>query len=259
LDTRSVESALIDSLSSDAEEQVFEKVTINNRLVLRITSPVLIMELLHRCKRGSPDGYRFTQEQLATVHELNKLPVRDRHISDASQHAKLALDFIKSTQADPDIQISDRSKISFDQLHLLYPRRSTVYAKDDGGWRAYKVDRVELGDQSGSESLHIHAFYLDFDKSGRYLVPHLEVFSVSKYFPARQVRSLELVPDWYILKTCPSLIPELRRRGEGFWKYKNEPVCQEYTGDAWSKTQDAVGVPEAGVEYVLPDIHGSVP
>jgi len=240
-----VEPALAVVLHPDTREQVFEKLIIKNRPVLRIVCPMLIGEL-HKVTDCVLDDCSLTSIQLTkylttTREELNKASHPDRRTLDVGKHARFALAFIQSMSKEPDIQISD--EVAFDRLHLLYPPGSTIFTKDGGGRRAYRVERVDLSHREGFDTLEVRAFYLDFDKTGKWLVPHVELLAVPRYPSMRQIRSLDLVPDWYIRKTCHSLTTELVERGERFWAYRNGPICRVYTGDAWPTTPDTVCIP----------------
>jgi hypothetical protein len=245
-----VELPLDDGLHPATRVQVFKKLTTKGRSVLNIVCPLLIGEL-HRANVCLLDDSSFTSDQFTnslslTLNGLKKALRLGRRVSDAIEHANFTLASIEAMPEKLDIQISDESEIAFDRLPSLYPPGSTVFTKDGGVWRAYRVERVErigLGHRLGSYTLEVHAFYLDFDLTGKWLVPQLELLAVPPYSSMRRIRDLELVPDWYIRKTRPSLMGGLVERGKKFWTYRNKPVCQAYTGDAWPTTQDTVCIP----------------
>ncbi|RYP69002.1 hypothetical protein DL769_005389 [Monosporascus sp. CRB-8-3] len=237
----STESVITEVQHPETREHVFETITSPNRTVLRIICPLLIMELQKApLQGGTTKGWRYTKERLSSVatnaDKIYELPRRDRRISDASQHARFTIGYMESrklqdTSEEFDIEISD--EIQFKHLHHLYPPKSIVYTKDEGGWRAYKVGRVEVGARPEVDAMHVHAHYLDFDKTGERLVPHLNVLAIPPYSSVRAIGTLELLPDWYILKTSGGLDAELMRRGKAFWDFRGPPTCREYTGDAW--------------------------
>jgi hypothetical protein len=149
----------------------------------------------------------------------------------------LALQVIE--RSDHQIRLADEGKITFGRLHHLYPWGSTVYGLDDGGWRAYKVDRVER--PGGPEAaLHVHVFFLDFDDTGLRVVPQSALLVVPPYASARRIRSLPLVPDWYMQRPPHRVVNDLLSRGDRFWRCGDEAKCFAYKGNAWPGTLDAV-------------------
>jgi hypothetical protein len=163
--------------------------------------------------------------------------ISTRRESDASEAAQLALQVIE--RSDHQIRLADEGKITFGRLHHLYPWGSTVYGLDDGGWRAYKVDRVER--PGGPEAaLHVHVFFLDFDDTGLRVVPQSALLVVPPYASARKIRSLPLVPDWYMQRPPHRVVNDLLSRGDRFWRCGDEAKCFAYKGNAWPGTLDAV-------------------
>ncbi|KAK4125679.1 hypothetical protein N657DRAFT_678750 [Parathielavia appendiculata] len=146
-----------------------------------------------------------------------------RRESDASGPARLALDIIQSEPKDHDISFSDGGKIVFDRLHLLYHAGSTIYSSDEGGWRAYRIDKVERASGPAHAAfLHVHAFYVNFDEPGKRLVPQHQLLVVPWYSSARRIRSLDLWSDWYIHKTYLNLPKKLFERGKHFWGLRGD-------------------------------------
>lgn len=131
------------------------------------------------------------------------------------------------------------TKIAFEDLWLIYPPGATVFREDDGGWRAYKVERVESCPNGRLNDMSIYAYYLDFDKSGRCFIPHLEVLTVPYYSSSRAIRNLGIIPEWY-LRDCDDLLIRLERRGQDYVKYKEKVSYMEYSGDAWPMTSSTV-------------------
>ncbi|KAI1381356.1 P-loop containing nucleoside triphosphate hydrolase protein [Hypoxylon crocopeplum] len=131
-------------------------------------------------------------------------------------------------------------EIAFKDLWLLYPPGETVFNRDDGAWRAYKVDRVEIYSGSNSETMSIHCWFLDFDKTGKWLVPQVKVFCVPSYSSERPIRNLDVIPHW----CCGGLGEKLIERGKIYWSYRGDVFHKRYDGDAWLRTsqEDPVNV-----------------
>ncbi|KAI0887043.1 P-loop containing nucleoside triphosphate hydrolase protein [Annulohypoxylon maeteangense] len=140
--------------------------------------------------------------------------------------------------------------IAFKELWLLYPPGETVLNKDDGAWRAYKVDRVEINSDSSSADMTIHCWFLDFDKTGKWLVPHSKVFYVHSYSSERPIGVLDVIPEWY----CEELGAKLVERGKKYWEYGRVVSHKRYDGDAWPRTsqEDPVNVI---IDYVTSSKH----
>ncbi|KAI0890999.1 P-loop containing nucleoside triphosphate hydrolase protein [Annulohypoxylon nitens] len=141
-------------------------------------------------------------------------------------------------------------EIAFKDLWLLYPPGRTVFNWDDGAWRAYKVDRVEIMSESTSEKMLVHCFFLDFDKTGKWLVPQAKTFHISPYSSERPIKSLDVIPDWYYDKLGESLI----ERGQLYWNYGRGVFYKRYDGDAWPRVskEDPVNVI---IDYVTSSKH----
>ncbi|KAI1411767.1 P-loop containing nucleoside triphosphate hydrolase protein [Hypoxylon sp. FL1857] len=149
-------------------------------------------------------------------------------------------------------EIEERTcyEIAFKDLWLLYPPGSTVFNKDDGTWRAYRVNRVEIHPESDSEKILIHCCFLDFDKTGKWLVPQAKVFNVPSYSLERPIRHLDVIPDW----CCVELSKSLVERGQTYWSYGRKVFHRRYNGNAWPKTsnEDPVNVI---IDYVTSSRH----
>ncbi|RYP15386.1 hypothetical protein DL765_005722 [Monosporascus sp. GIB2] len=145
------------------------------------------------------------------------------------------------------------TKIAFEDLWLIYPPGGTVFRKDDGGWRAYKVERVEAWTKGRPDDMVIYAYYLDFDRLGKWLIPHLEVLTVPYYSSIRAIGNLEIVPEWYF-RDCPDLLQKLIKRGEEYFEYKDKVSYMEYKGDAWPLTSPMDSV-KVMIDYVTPSKH----
>ncbi|KAK1751552.1 hypothetical protein QBC47DRAFT_307450, partial [Echria macrotheca] len=162
----------------------------------------------------------------------------DDHVG---KHAQLLLEFMqnerRTTWKKADELDNNRcNSIAFEDAWLLYPPGETVFRLDGGGWRAYKVARVEVSPYPSLDPIRIHGYYLGFDKTGKSLVPQLEVLSIKPYPSEQPIRRLEVVPKRHIHQIKPGLEAELIGRGRKYWKYKREAFHQWYTGDAWSMT-----------------------
>ncbi|KAK4118622.1 hypothetical protein N657DRAFT_637902 [Parathielavia appendiculata] len=237
-------------------EQVLERVRIKGRLTFLIICPFLIREFSVGPDMGGqlgtgpsrPTSPEMICQRLSELSELSD--------SDASGPARLALEIIRSEPKDHDISFSEDGKIAFDRLHLLFPAGSTLYSRDEGGWRAYKVDRVERASgEAHAAELHVHAFYVNFNETGKRLVPHYQLLVLPWYSSTRRIRSLAVWPDWYIHKTYPSLPKKLIERGTDFQQlYGGSPICREYKGDAWPVTLGADPV-RVIIDYTTPSKH----
>lgn len=136
-----------------------------------------------------------------------------------------------------ELQLRTCTEISFEDLWLLYYRGTTILSKDDNGWRAYKVERVEHQSYSNSGSMLIYAHYLDFDSSGQWLVPHLEVLTVHWYPGDRVIGNLEVIPEWYFQKQRNNnLLGNLVQRGKAYESYRGKVYYRDYNGDIWPRT-----------------------
>ena len=167
------------------------------------------------------------------------------HASGHTQdHVKLLLDDfqkehkITSEKLD-EIDTGDCKRISFQDVWLLYPPGTTVFQRDEGEWRAYKVERVEYQNQHDSNTLLVRGYYLDFDKTGNYLVPQLENLTVRSYSLEKSVASLEVLPGWYFQR-YHDLYERLLERGKAYSSYSAKVCYRQYQGDAWPKTTHTV-------------------
>ncbi|RYP92469.1 hypothetical protein DL770_001415 [Monosporascus sp. CRB-9-2] len=144
----------------------------------------------------------------------------------ANDHVQQLLDFLKrehnfTWEKLDEIEKRLCNNVAFEDLWLLYPPGGTVFSMDNGAWRAYKVDRVEAPCHSSSDSMVIHCYYLDFDKTGNWLVPHAESFNISPYSAERAIEKLHLVPNWYLHH---DLSEKLIERGKKYSMYRRKAV-----------------------------------
>jgi hypothetical protein len=230
------ESVSPEDLPSAAFGHVLERVETASRVSFLVICPFLVREISSESVVGGPSG----DVPLPRDHLVRRLrEIKTRRESEASESAQLALQVIE--KADHQIHLADEGKITFGRLHRLYPRGSTVYGLDDGGWRAYKVDRVERpGGPRPEADLHVHVFFLDFDETGLRLVPQSALLVIPPYASARKVRSLPLVPDWYMQRPPHRVVDDLLIRGRRFWHCGGGASCFAYKGNAWPGTLDAV-------------------
>ena len=162
--------------------------------------------------------------------------------SHAHEDAKALLSFVKESCPDTfekfqELQMGTCTNIPFEDLWLLYRPGTTILKRDDSGWRAHKVEKVEFQSNLSADAMLIYAHYLDFDSSGRWLVPHLEVLTVPSYSGERAIGNLEVVPEWYFQKyPNKNLLKSLVERGKTYESYRSKVSYQDYNGDAWSRT-----------------------
>ncbi|KAH8199793.1 hypothetical protein TruAng_006016 [Truncatella angustata] len=126
-------------------------------------------------------------------------------------------------------------QVLFEHLWLLYPPGSTVFSIDDSAWRAYIIERTETVTLEHAAILQIHVCYLDFDGTGRRLIPHRTVIEVTSYTSERKMSALRLKPEWYIERTTPLIVANLVKRGNEYSGLGGKPHYREYEGDAWPK------------------------
>lgn len=176
------------------------------------------------------------------IHNRNKIWSRQEETEDHVQgHLEALFQFIR--EEDPltwekldEIEKNKCCNIAFKDLWLLFPPGETVLNRDDGSLRAYKVGSVEMYSESRSEKLSIHCWFLDFDKSGKCLVPHRKVFHVLQYSSERPIMNLDVIPDWCFDNLSMTLI----ERGKKYWRYGNVASHKQYNGDAWPRMPQQV-------------------
>lgn len=228
---------------------------IREKLSLKILDPSLT-NALKQATVGAAGVYQHEEIfATSTMHEPYEFIIHnwsriESHIEkdgkkgSSGQSIKPLLDFFRRTYAVTleklgQINSGDCTKIAFEDLWLIYPPGETVFKNDNGGWRAYKVERVEACPRGSLTDMAIYAYYLDFDESGQWLIPHLEVLSVSYYSSSRTIGNLEIVPEWYFRK-CGELLARLINRGRDYFKFGEKVSYMEYEGDAWPITSSTV-------------------
>lgn len=228
---------------------------IREKLSLKILDPSLT-NALKQATVGAAGVYQHEEIfATSTMHETYEFIIHnwsriESHIEKdgkkgrSGQSIKPLLDFFRRTYAVTleklgQINSGDCTKIAFEDLWLIYPPGETVFKNDNGGWRAYKVERVEACPRGSLTDMAIYAYYLDFDESGQWLIPHLEVLSVSYYSSSRTIGNLEIVPEWYFRK-CGELLARLINRGRDYFKFGEKVSYMEYEGDTCPITSSTV-------------------
>lgn len=180
------------------------------------------------------------------VHNRREIVKRHSELEDgdAKKHLEWFLERLEAHQPSlwqkqDEILSGSCRQILFKHLWLLYPPGSTVFSVDGGAWRAYIIERCETVIRENAAILQIHVCYLDFDGTGRRLIPHRTTIEVTPYASERQVSALRLKPEWHVEQTT-SLVAKLIKRGDEYFGFGGEPRYMEYKGDAWSKTSHDV-------------------
>ncbi|KAK7962627.1 P-loop containing nucleoside triphosphate hydrolase protein [Apiospora aurea] len=127
-----------------------------------------------------------------------------------------------------------RKTITFDAVPLLYRPGAVVLEDQYGAWRAYVIERCEHRTSTSTESMLTHARYLDFDKTGKYLVPYTSVFELTKFDSELPITSLELIP-LELFDQKPDLIDSVRDRGAKYSQYGARVWYCDYHGDEWPR------------------------
>lgn len=208
------------------------------------------MDALKSATEGSAGVYRYEEifSPTSTLHDPCEFIIHnwrkiESHVErnnkghPTTQAVQQFLEFFKQRYAvtlEKLDQINNRSctKIAFEDLWLIYPPGATVFRKDDGGWRAYKVERVEAIPNGRLHDLSIYTYYLDFDQSGQWFIPHLEVLTTPYYPSSRAIRDLEVIPEWHF-RGHDEFFKKLEKRGRVYETYKDKVSYMEYSGEAW--------------------------
>ncbi|GAB1317901.1 ATPase AAA-type core domain-containing protein [Madurella fahalii] len=240
------------------------------RSTLRIVDPLLIDALRSNVLEGStsPNLQGMFLPPTASINEpFEALFYNRRRILEvaadenehAGKHARVLLDFMEqecTATWEKALQVENEScqTIAFEDSWLLYHPHNTVFRKDEGGWRAYKISRTEVGPRPSLDPIRIYAYYLDFDKSGKMLVPHLEMFTASPYPSEQPIENLEVIPAWHIRRHADWLPRKLVDRGNKYWGHRGKPFYREYRGDAWPTTLEN-NVSRVMVDHVTSSKH----
>lgn len=129
--------------------------------------------------------------------------------------------------------------ITFDTVLLLYRRGDTALQNVDGTWRAYVIERHEYKTSTNDEAILIHAWFLDFDKTGNSLVPLATVFELPKFDSEQLITSLELIPQRF-LDRVSDLMTNIRERGVAYYKYGSDVHYRLYHGSEWPRPSQKV-------------------
>lgn len=229
----------IEVVHPDTGAPVFRRASVYNRPALRIVDPDLIDVLestflsITAHIHAPYEVLFYSREKIVTAAKTKVEP--------AKSHAQLLLNFMETELTDTwkkclEIENRECKMIAFDKSWLLYRPEETVFQRAAGGWRAYKVARIETGSCPGVDPISIVAYYLGFDKTGKVLVPHQEVLTVKPYPSEQALGNLDVVPGWYVEKYVSGLPAKLEARGELYWKYRGKPFYQQYQGGAWPTT-----------------------
>ncbi|KAI1089256.1 P-loop containing nucleoside triphosphate hydrolase protein [Rostrohypoxylon terebratum] len=223
-----------------------------NELFRAITDPLIKYQGASRLPRF------IVNEPYELIFHIRKKILQSQH-QDTDDHSKdhvqALFDFIqkKSPVAWEKLdEINDGRcyDIAFKELWLLYPPGETVFNRDEGEWRSYKVDRIEINSELNPESLVIHCWFLDFDKTGKWLVPQMKAFCVPSYSSERPIKTLDVIPHW----CCDKLSQKLIERGNDYWKYGHVVSYKQYDGDAWPRAPQE-GPLNVIVDYVTSSKH----
>lgn len=155
--------------------------------------------------------------------------VGKKHTDDEiGQHAQFVLSLMKNERSatwEKAVELDqDRCySIAFEDSWLLYPPGETVFRRDPGGWRAYKVARIEVSPFPSSEPIRVYGYYLGFGKGGRSLVPRLEILEVASYPSEKTIESLDVVPQRHFERAAPGFREMLMKRGKHYWYVSTPP------------------------------------
>ncbi|KAI0206106.1 P-loop containing nucleoside triphosphate hydrolase protein [Astrocystis sublimbata] len=250
---------------------VFEIQPIQQRSSLRIICPLLgdVLRQVSISPYGDSDTYESFSTSSTIIEPYQWLFHKRERIRQVakqdpgkhtSRHAELLLDFVKAERPTTwekldEIEAKDCRNIAFDDIWLIYPRGATVFAKDQGGWRAYKVERTESSPGLGSDEIRIHCLFLDLDATGKWLTPKREVLTVHRYSSELPIRDIGIVPDWHFQR-LEDLTGRLMERGRLFWEYSRDVNHKTYHGQAWPRSvrQDSINII---IDYMTSSKHTS--
>lgn len=241
---------------------VFEKWTGQQKPTFKLRCPLLIEFLRHAVTYVLTRAYSKWNHSLVTLIDdeqfevvFHYLPVLINELKSQAtdertvRHVELFLAHVK--QSAPQtweianaIQSGECKKVAFKDLWLLYPPGTTILRRDSGAWRAYKVGRLEPSTHMSKDTWDVHCIYLDFDKTGKWLVPHSEVLVVPSYTLERSISTLELIPGPY-LNNAREISDQLVNHTKHYWEYGGSVHYQEYHGNEWPKMPHHVSSPAA--------------
>ena len=224
--------------------RIYNKKRVHISTKLEIASP-LLLDVLQKVIAAPPvDRSTFSEPYMAIFHHRKEL--QDAKIKldgDSKDHLGVLLDFVKDqwptvNQTIDKIEKKTIREIGYNELWLLYPRGTVVYALEDEEWLAYRVSQLEgfkrLSTGSFS-SLIIDCESLKFDSTGFELEGTTTSFTILPFTNSQVIRDLRIVPEAYMFKGVETR-EHLVARGQRYWNYRGKGHFQEYTGNAWLTT-----------------------
>ncbi|KAI0445314.1 hypothetical protein F4803DRAFT_166543 [Xylaria telfairii] len=260
-----------------ANTPVFETQLIHKKASLRIICP-LLRGVLEQASMNPLSALQVNNafspvSNITEPYELlfhNRKRISQTAKEDAGEHTVLhveqLLEFVKKERPSTwekleELEAGICRKIAFEDIWLIYPSGATVFAKDQGGWRAYKVERIESGSSWRPEEVQIHCLYLDLDMTGKCLTPKREVLTVRGYSSELPIGDLEVVPDWHFKNQedfqedlLEEFLKNLMERGKKFWEYTRNVNHKEYHGQAWPRSSRQ-GPIKIVIDYVTSSKH----
>ncbi|ODA81303.1 hypothetical protein RJ55_04268 [Drechmeria coniospora] len=230
--------------------RVFSKTGSPLRTVLKIHSPVLIEALKETIAVSRSESYQrlFSRKVNLRKPFIMLFQNRRRLMQAADQaegekaiHLRLLLKFLQEEMAATwtkldEIEEGKCRRISFEDSWLLYPPGTTVYVRDAGLWRAYKVDDVWVNHLPIPGLLHMRSYYLCLDDSASRLEPVEAVQYMTPFSGERFVSDFGLIPESHV-EGRREMDDFLEARGRTFWGFHGEPAYRQYVGAAWPTTR----------------------
>ena len=224
--------------------RIYNEHRVHTSTNLEIVS-TLLLDALNRVIEAPPvDRSVFSEPYMMIFHNRKKLHDEiGRLEGDSKDHLGLLLDFVKgqwpgADQAVDRIENDTIEEIGYNELWLLYPKGTVVYAWEDEEWLAYRVSRCSGFSRryTGSfSSLSIECEFLQFDGTGCELEVAETSFTILPFTDSQQIQNLRLVPEAFMLKGAETR-EHLIARGQTYWDFRGKGHFQEYTGNAWLTT-----------------------
>jgi hypothetical protein len=223
------------------------------KTVLRLNSQILVDSLRlsivncrgSQCRKLFSVSPRIHEPYSLLFHNRQRLQdVGERAEGEGGIYLRLLIGFVKQQLSNTwetldDIENGRCQTIEFKDVWLLYKPGITVYRKDEDGWRAFKVDSVDIHHLPNVGQLRINAYYLDFDPTGHKLVPFLSVLSLSPYIGYRKISSLDIIPATHF-SDRERVNEALLKSGRKLWECHGSASYREYKGNAWPTSLDTV-------------------